>query len=127
MERIVQETHSGIETRRREVITTEAAWRAFWAELTANRAPRPAAPAVDFDRERVIVAAMGRRPTGGYAIEIAGVYRTQDALTVVVVETRPGPGCITAQALTAPVYVARIAAGRLPVTFVERERVQECG
>ncbi|HEX6939025.1 MAG TPA: protease complex subunit PrcB family protein [Longimicrobiales bacterium] len=126
MEPIVYEVYSGIASRRRDVITTRAEWQAFWNELMATRTPRPALPAVDFDRETVLVAAMGRQPTGGYAIEIEQVYRAPDEVVAVVAETRPGEGCMTAQAITAPVFVARIERAGLPIRFVETERVQDC-
>jgi hypothetical protein len=34
----------------------------------------PAAPDIDFSREMIIVAAMGPRPTSGYAITIEEAY-----------------------------------------------------
>ncbi len=76
--------------------------RPAWSSGTT--APTPASgppwaaergPAVDFSRDIVIVAAAGQRATGGNAIAVERVNRTGDGLAVEVVETNPGPGCMT--------------------------------
>ncbi len=125
-DRLASEQYSGIEQRQRRVIRSESEWSAFWAALYERQTPRPPRPDIDFDDEVAIVAALGERPTAGYAIEIGRVYRTPAGLVAEVVETAPAPDCVLAQAVTAPVDVVRVPVAGREVRFVERQRVREC-
>jgi hypothetical protein len=87
------------------VIRDEQSWSAFWNRLGAfNR------PAVDFTKDVVIAVASGQRSSGGYEIAIQRVVRDGNALTIDVVETAPGPNCVTTQSLTQPIDVVVVAA-----------------
>ena len=114
----------GFKTAERTVIRSEAAWREAWAKL--NESPPTAAPAVDFSRDMLLLAALGQRNTGGYAVQIASANVTNGVLRVEVVETRPGIGCMTTQALTCPVAVARVPRHDGAVEFVDRVDVRDC-
>lgn len=126
MEEIITQAVSGITTRRRMVIRQPSGWAALWDEAMAGRIPAPETPALDFDRFMVVVAAMGSRPTGGYAISIDDITLEGDRLVVSVLEVEPGPGCMTTQAFTAPWTAVRIPAADSPVTFQERHETAEC-
>lgn len=118
--------YSGIADRRRLVIDSPGEWEDFWAELSANIAPRPDVPAVDFGSHVVIAATMGERPTGGHTIRIEEITRTGDDLRVVVVETSPGVGCVTTQAFTAPATVVTVPRPVGEVEFVEEAETEDC-
>lgn len=123
---ITMQAVSGLTTRRRMVIREPSDWAELWDEAMANRTPAPEVPAVDFDRFMVIVASMGSRPTGGYAISIEGATRQRDRMVVTVLEVEPGPGCVTTQAFTSPWTAVRIPASEGPVAFVDRHETAEC-
>lgn len=123
---VVQLFHTGLEERQRTVIRDAAAWAALWNEITAPYQPRPALPAVDFATEMVIVASMGTRPTGGYAITIDGVYDADGKLYVAVRETSPGAGCMLTQALTSPMTAVRVPRRAAGIIVVERVEVKNC-
>jgi hypothetical protein len=74
----------------------------------------------------VLIAAMGRRPTGGYGIVIESVHRADGKLFARVEAHSPGPTCFVTQALTAPVTAVRVARSDEPVEFLERSSVTEC-
>lgn len=117
---------SGISERRRLVIEDVESWAAFWAQLHANISPRPPAPIVDFDNRAVVAAAMGRRPTGGHAIRIEEITRVGDDLHVVVLETSPGPTCLTTQAFSAPATAVSVPRPAGHVDFAEEEETLDC-
>ena len=117
---------SGISAPERLVVRDAAAWDALWSRVVRDVGPAPAAPAVDFTRDEVIVAAMGARPSGGYAIAIAGVYEADGRRWVVVQSTSPGAGCGVTTALTAPLAAVRVARSALPTVFVERTGAPGC-
>jgi hypothetical protein len=84
-------------------------------------------PAVDFSRDVVVAVSAGQRPTGGHEIAIERVINNGGELTVEVVETTPGPNCMTTASLTQPVDVV-VVPGVAPRSwsFVERKEVRGC-
>lgn len=118
---------SGVIDARRAVIRDAEAWGDFWAEATSILAPAPDVPSVDFDQDMVIVAAMGQRATGGYAITVDEVMVSDIGLFAVVRETSPSARCIVTQALTAPVTAVRVTRSDTPVSFEEEEEELDCG
>jgi hypothetical protein len=113
-------------TRERLVIRTPEAWAEAWARLNASTAPVPPVPEVDFSREMVVLAALGTRRTGGHAASISGATLDGDTLRVEVRETAPGQGCMTTQALTYPVAVARVARHDGAVAFDDQVAARDC-
>lgn len=107
------------------VIRDADAWQEFWREAMDQRDSNP--PEIDFSRHMVVAAAMGRRPTGGYSIDIERAYRDDEGLTLVVRETSPGPNCILTQALTAPIVAVAVPSDDAPVNFEVSSRIEECG
>ncbi len=118
--------NAGLDQPAREVVRDAAAWSALWPRIAGPAGPPHAAPAVDFGREMVLVAAMGQRPTGGYSIEIASVTAAGGELVANVVEQRPGPRCGTTQALTAPVDVVAIPRSTRSVRWEVRQVASDC-
>jgi hypothetical protein len=83
-------------------------------------------PEVDFDANVVVALYMGKRPTGGYVIEVERVREVGDAIEVRAVATQPGSGCITTQAITAPYQLVRIPVDNEPVLIERRTRRRDC-
>jgi hypothetical protein len=118
--------YSGLDAPAREVVRTAAQWQTLWQRIFRLQQPQPGAPAVDFGRETVVVAAMGVRNTGGYVITVDSVTATADAVHVHVTESSPGSRCFTTQALTAPVHAVAIPADGRAVRFHENAVVHAC-
>lgn len=122
LRRIGQWTRTGVSEARRLIIRDANAWAAFWSELGVGDRP-----AVDFARDMVVAVAAGQRPTGGYEIAVDRVRQVNGELTVEVVETTPGPNCITAASVTQPVDVVVVPAlTARSWSFVERKEVRGC-
>jgi PrcB C-terminal len=120
--RIGQWTRTGIGESRRLVIRDANAWAEFWSELGVG-----AKPAVDFNKDIVIAVAAGQRSTGGYEIRVDQVRQNQGELVVEVVETAPGPNCMTTASLTQPVDVVLVPAVKAQSwSFTERKDVRGC-
>jgi hypothetical protein len=120
--RIGQWSRTGIGESRRLVIRDANAWANFWSELGVGDRP-----AVDFTRDLVIAVAAGQRPTGGYEIAINRVRQQNGELVVDLVETTPGPNCMTSESLTQPADVV-VVSGVSPKSwsFVQRQEVRGC-
>jgi protease stability complex PrcB-like protein len=120
--RIGQWTRTGIGEARRLVIRDANAWAAFWSELGVGERP-----AIDFSRDVVVAVAAGERPTGGYEIAVDRVTNRDGELTAEVVETAPGPNCMTTGSPTQPVDVIVVpSVAPRSWSFVERKEVRSC-
>jgi protease stability complex PrcB-like protein len=75
-------------------------------------------PPVDFSRDMVVALFMGERPTGGFAIEVTRIERTDSGLSVHYRTTRPDPAAMQPQALTQPFHLIALPRSDDPVTFV---------
>ena len=120
--RLGQWTRTGISESRRLVIRDANAWAEFWSELGVGERPE-----VDFSRDLVVAVAAGQRPTGGHEIAVGQVAQNSGALTISVVETTPGPNCMTTASLTQPVDVVVVpSVNARSWSFVERQEVRGC-
>ena len=122
MKRIGQWSRTGIGESRRLVIRDANAWAAFWSELgTGDR------PDVDFTKSVVVAVTAGQHPTGGYEIAVDQVGQRDGELTVQVLETSPGPNCVTSSSPTQPADVVVVPAVALKSwSFSERKETSSC-
>lgn len=123
---LVQMQYSNLGEEERMVVRTRAEWVDLWASATEGLQPTEDAPVVDFSRRMVLIAAMGRRATGGFAVRIGSVFEDRERLYAVVSETLPGSGCLTTQAFTAPVSAISTPLSGKPVSFVRRSDTLSC-
>jgi hypothetical protein len=114
------------DARARLVLRSQEELNDVWARLYRGLPQPPAPPAVDFTRDMALFAALGTRPSGGHAVAIPRAALDGGVLRVEVVETRPGAGCMTTQALTYPVALVRVARHAGRVEFVERVEANAC-
>ena len=117
--------YSNIREKQRLVIGDAETWAALWAEMMSTGSPSTP-PYVDFQKEVVIVAAMGERRVGGYEIAIESVQFTNGAALVTVRSTSPGPTCDRAEVMTAPLDAVRMRKVSGPIAFQERAAIREC-
>ena len=110
----------------RLVIRDRAAWVDAWASLWPAFAPIPAPPNVDFKSEMIVFVALGERPTGGYSILVDSAGANAQGVTVWIGTSAPGAHCVTTQAFTQPVDIARLPRLDAPVHFVETSRIADC-
>ena len=118
---------SGMTVRDRLVIRDQASWERTWLEIVGSLRPIPPAPVIDFANDVAIVAAMGTKNTGGYAIDIEDVHLMDGDVWVSVHETSPGQRCIVTAAFSHPVDVAVVPRFEGKATFVERASDHDCG
>jgi hypothetical protein len=118
--------YSGMKTRQRLVVRDAATWANAWQQIAATMPPPPAAPAVDFSSDLLIVAAMGTMPTGGYSIDVDDVGVGGGNASISITEQSPGPTCVVTQSLTAPVVVVVVPKFAGQATFVEHTAQLAC-
>ncbi|KMQ75744.1 protease complex subunit PrcB family protein [Marinobacter subterrani] len=65
---------------------------------------------IDFQREKVVLAAIGQKPTGGFGVTLQSSEIVDDTLNLTVRVMEPGPGAMVTQVLTTPCAVIAVAA-----------------
>ena len=118
--------YSGIGTRQRLVIRSATAWQGIWDDIVEGVSPKPSLPPVDFTREMVVVASMGGRATGGYAITTPAAFEHDGVVYVAVREVSPDRDCLLTQAFTAPVAARLLPIRSGDVVFSELASVHRC-
>src|SRR5688572_6332517 len=82
---------SGLTTRRAEIVSRDARWDALWTEIRGSASNKPV---VDFDKNILIVAALGETGDSCKHVRITSVERRLGALNVTIAETRLPPSCV---------------------------------
>jgi len=109
---------SGVAQPTQIVVRTQSDWAALWSRHMRTQIAPPAPPPVDFSRDMVVALFMGERPSGGYAIEVTRIDRTDSGLSVHYRTRQPDPAAMQAQALTQPFHLVALPRTDGPVTFV---------
>ncbi|HET9423950.1 MAG TPA: protease complex subunit PrcB family protein [Gemmatimonadaceae bacterium] len=117
---------SGIPDSLRIVIRDAESWREYWTAIHRPFVPAPALPEVDFTREMVVLAAMGSRPSGGYAVRIDHAMADSARVILRIRSMIPGSGCAVPAVLTQPLDMARIPATTRVIGFVEHVERIDC-
>jgi hypothetical protein len=107
-------------------IRSQSEWDGIWRRLTANQGPPTLPPGVNFERDMLLISAMGAKPTGGYTIRIERVIDSRFELEAHVVRTSPGPRCGTIAAVTHPVDIVTVPFSHKQVRWVMRDEVTDC-
>lgn len=109
---------SGVAGRRGEVISRQSRWAEVWDEITAGMTPKPALPAVDFEKEILIVGAIGEVDSCTDA-RIESVNRVAGALAISILEERR-PNCACPAIVARPVHVVAVPRAATGATFTFR-------
>lgn len=99
------------------VIASQSDWEMLWEQLHRYTIPRPALPEVDLMQHTLLAVFAGEKRSGGYTIQVERIIQTDQAVTVHVTETAPGPEDITTALITYPYQVVKIPHTSLPVHF----------
>ena len=126
LETLAQTSSAGFPTPSQEVIRTEDDWTQVWETLYSGQRPQPSRPAIDFDRQMVVLAA-GGPGNGCFQVEITRAMRKADgSLEVEVTNTEPGPTCVCTEQLIQPVHVVRLERVEGPERFMLRRQQLNC-
>jgi hypothetical protein len=108
-------SHMGLERPLQRVLTSEVEWREVWSEIQRRTDDELALPEVDWERNGMLVIALGSRPSGGYAVVVGSVREFKAEIQVEAYELMPGDDCIVTTGLTYPIGYALIRRTEKPV------------
>ncbi len=123
--RLLSASQSGFTEPAELAVRERGEFAAAWATLHRGL-PGNAPPEVDFSRRTVVLLALGERSSGGYSVRFDGITREEGGAVVRYTVTRPGPGCMTTQAITSPVDVVSVSRVEGAVRFERQEVVDSC-
>ena len=109
----------GYATAAREVIRGAPQWAEAWKRANSHMAPVPRAPAVDFTKEMVALAALGEKPSGGHGIEIVAAWRTGGKLRILVATRAPAEGQASIAMMTRPWHAVVLPKSDEPVEWAD--------
>lgn len=102
-----------------------AEWEAFWMEHMPGAI---STPEVDWDREMILLAAVGRREEAGHRVRARRVLPLGTATQVEIVEEVPGDFCSPAARTRHPFHIVVAPRGPLPILFPDPVQVRvPCG
>ena len=109
----------------REAARDQAAWEDLWARLRQGDGTLPEQPpAVDFQSDMVIVAAMETQSCVS-RVTIRGITQGRGELVVDLLEAPPAPNCICVTS-ERPIHVVRLRRSPDPVRFEVERGVTTC-
>lgn len=97
-------------------------FRAAWVQLYPVTGSRPALPAVDFGKWRVIIAAVGNKPTGGYFLTLEHGQVVRDSALLTVTVHTPPKNCGVTEELTRPAIAIATPLTPVPFRIIFHER-----
>lgn len=103
----------------RTVFHSAMEWEAYWQGTNAACTPPPVPRGVDWTREMLVFAAIGKRMSPEEKISIDGAGVRNDSLIVVVRRTTLQDGCPDGQTPTFPMSLVKLPADSVPVRFSE--------
>lgn len=90
------------------VVKTEAEWVEVWAKHTAPYMPTTPYPEIDFSKNMVICAFMGKRPTTGYSISIRRIWAEEEGIHVEIAKSDPPENLVVCPVITYPYVFASL-------------------
>jgi hypothetical protein len=109
----------------RTVFRNKDDWNEWWTSENAS-CTRPLVPQVDFGKEMLVYASMGKRMGTQDRISIDGTMVRNDSLIIVVRRYMLKPGCPTPQMESFPQSLVRIPAQDRAVRFSEAHVTIPC-
>ena len=103
----------------RPVVQSALEWESYWQGTNATCPAPPVPRGVDFSREMLVFAAIGKRMSPQDKISIDGAGVRNDSLIIVVRRTTLQDGCPDGQTPTFPMSLVKLPADSVPVRFSE--------
>lgn len=126
LEIVIDGTYSAVEDKREMLITTNDQYQSLMNEVYKNLDQMPRIPVVDFNKNSVVAVFIGERSNGGYMVSIDSINESSKNIHVNIIESTPGPNCMTTQALTRPFTLVKIPKTDKKPLFKTKQIVKDC-
>jgi hypothetical protein len=99
------------------VAPKDAKEKRFQADVTVDVAQLLKVKTIDWDKQMLVVAAAGKKPTGGYRVEVRSLSVKDKTLLVRWEVHSPAPDAVVTQAITYPAQMVLVERFDGPVKF----------
>lgn len=117
---------SGFETPVTKVITSKSEFTKVWKQAMAHFGEAPEMPTIDFEKNQVLLIALGVKNNGGYKLQMDKVVENKNSIVVNYFENKPETNCVTTQAIVFPYELIEIPKNSKKIEFVKTEKVVDC-
>jgi hypothetical protein len=119
-------SNGGFQELTQEIYTNQTAFEKAWKLAWSNFSDPTPAPIVDFNKEMVVLVALGMRKNGGYQLKINSVREETNEIMVDYTETTPNPKCTYSQSIVFPYEFISFAKTNKKVSFKVAKQVGSC-
>lgn len=123
---IDKNTNGGFQELTQEVYTNQIAFEKAWKLAWSNFSDPTPTPIIDFNKEVVVLVALGMRNNGGYQLKINLVSEETNQIIVDYTETTPNPKCTYSQSIVFPYEFISFPKTSKKVVFKSGSKVGEC-
>lgn len=123
---IDKNTNGGIQELTQEVYTNQTAFEKAWKLAWSNFSDPTPTPIVDFNKDVVVLVALGMKNNGGYQLKINSVSEEANEIMVDYTETTPNPKCTYSQSIVFPYEFISFTKTSKKVAFKSGSKVGEC-
>ncbi len=119
-------TNGGFNEKVNQVITDQNTYNEVWAAAFSKFANPQKPNRIDFEKNMVLLVAMGERTSGGYTIKIKSIDDIGENIKVTIKEEKPGTSCMTTSVMTYPYQIVELPKQTKKIMFDTVEKVVEC-
>lgn len=123
----VVETTNKVVDKKRLVVSSQEEFEKIMEELLSDKS-KINLPAVDFSKNRVIIASTETNETTGYSAKISSVVKDEQnkKLNTIITFTKPGETCINEEKTNVAIDIVTIEKNDFEVTFDRETKTKEC-
>ena len=118
--------HSGVQDEQYHDIHNAADFKTWWDKAYSVYSSAPPLPNVDFTKQMVIAAFMGKQSHGGYIFRVVKATETDQGIDAVISIQIPGQGCNAPQAVVQPFQFVAIPASTKSVNWDVKQSYRNC-
>lgn len=123
---VVKNTNGGFQELTQEFYNNQTAFEKAWKLAWSNFSDPTPVPIVDFNKDVVVLVALGKRHNGGYQLKINSVREEPNQIIVDYIEITPNPKCTYAQSIVFPYEFIAFTKTSKKVVFKSSSKVGEC-
>ncbi len=117
---------SGFEAHQTKTITNQNEFEEIWTQAMSRFHDKPEIPTIDFEKNQVLLIALGVKNNGGYKFQIDRIIENKNSIVVYYFENKPGANCVTTQAIVFPFELIEIPKNSKKTEFISTEKIVEC-
>lgn len=114
---LLEGSHGNISPRQHTLISSQKMLDELFEQINSTQHPGAEVPEIDFSKYQVGLVSMGELSSGGYAISIESIEKTNEHIRINLITESPAPGENVTSVMTSPFVLFKFEKQALPVEF----------